>query len=326
VCDPFLLDGVGLANSTARTPSTRRVGTRGRSHAVDGVVAQRVATVTPSTRPEDVIPAQIHAVEKQRVRKWYALEADADGEHKSSNVHGELELILEWCYNPELDFDPFCEEDKHPEKPPNEVCVGLGRGRHLAIKDKAVLYGEGSSDPRCTLRIDGTELKEVSAVKKTTLNPIWNETFAFPYSRGPDDSQPPSLVIECEDVDTVTASARIKPSRVVASTPSTRRSLDDDPTHWSLRAQVTAADFMGLVRIELDPLKDHKRLKKWLPLQARSDDKASSNISGDLEVFVRWWSVWKSTSASDALAPPQHRAGIMKMAWRSTRRCSTTAP
>ena len=116
-----------------------------------------------------------------------------------------------------------------------------------------MLYGEGSSDPRCTLRIDGTELKEVSQVKKTTLNPIWNETFAFPYSRGPDDSQPPELVIECEDVDTV-----------------------------------SAADFMGLVRVELDPLKDHKRLKKWLPLQARSDDKASSNISGDLEVFVRW--------------------------------------
>ena len=205
--------------------------------------------MTPSTR----IPAQIHAVEKQRVRKWYPLEADAGGDHKSSNVHGELELILEWCYNPELDFDPFCEEDKYPDKPPNEVCVGLGRGRHLAIKDKAVLYGEGSSDPRCTLRIDGTELKEVSQVKKTTLNPIWNETFAFPYSRGPDDSQPPSLVIECEDVDTV-----------------------------------TAADFMGLIRVELDPLKDHKRLKKWLPLQARSDDKASSNISGDLEVFVRW--------------------------------------
>ena len=187
------------------------------------------------------------------MRKWYPLEADAAGEHKSSNIHGELELILEWCYNPELDFDPLCEEDKYPEKPPNEVCVGLGRGRHLAIKDKAVLYGEGSSDPRCTLRIDGTELKEVSAVRKTTLNPIWNETFAFPYSRGPDDSQPPELVIECEDVDTV-----------------------------------SAADFMGLVRVELDPLKDHKRLKKWLPLQARSDDKASSNISGDLEVFVRW--------------------------------------
>ena len=201
----------------------------------------------------DARPAQINAVEKQRVRKWYPLEADAGGEHKSSNVHGELELILEWCYNPELDFDPFCEEDKYPDKAPNEVCVGLGRGRHLAIKDKAVLYGEGSSDPRCTLRIDGTELKEVSQVKKTTLNPIWNETFAFPYSRGPDDSQPPSLVIECEDVDTI-----------------------------------TAADFMGLVRVELDPLKDHKRLKTWLPLQARSDAKASSNISGDLEVFVRW--------------------------------------
>ena len=29
-------------------------------------------------------------------------------------------------------------------------------------------------------------------------------------------------------------------------------------------------------------------MKKWLPLQAKSDDKASSNISGDLELFVKW--------------------------------------
>ena len=194
------------------------------------------------------------------MRKWYPLEADADGEHKSSNIHGELELILEWCYNPELDFDPFArsrrpkfvpcpaldaierlthhtqvEDDKYPDKAPNEVCVGLGRGRHLAIKDKAVLYGEGSSDPRCTLRIDGTELKEVSAVKKTTLNPIWNQTFTFPYSRGPDDSQPPELVIECEDVDTVTASARIKPSRRASWPPRHRRDARSMMTQLTVR-------------------------------------------------------------------------------------------
>ena len=72
---------------------------------------------TPSTRPEDVIPAQLNAVEKQRVRKWYALEADAGGEHKSSNVHGELELILEWCYNPELDFDPFARSRRPKIRP-----------------------------------------------------------------------------------------------------------------------------------------------------------------------------------------------------------------
>ena len=35
------------------------------------------------------------------------LEADAGGEHKSSNVHGELELILVSCATTiELDFDP----------------------------------------------------------------------------------------------------------------------------------------------------------------------------------------------------------------------------
>lgn len=188
---------------------------------------------------------------RERTRKWYPLQADAEGKHKSSNVVGELELILEWCYNQLLDFDPFLEEDLHPDKKPNEVRVALGRGRNLAVKDKAVLYGEGSSDPRCTLYIAHTELREVSQVQKKTLNPIWNEAFAFPYSRGPDASQPPELIIECEDVDALSAS-----------------------------------DFMGLVRFELDALQNHARWHGYKPLQAKTE--GSSNISGELEVFVQW--------------------------------------
>ena len=68
-------------------------------------------------RRDTLIPAQLNAVEKQRVRKWYALGADAGGEHKSSNVHGELELILEWCYNPDLDFDPFARSRRPKIRP-----------------------------------------------------------------------------------------------------------------------------------------------------------------------------------------------------------------
>ena len=80
------------------------------------------------------------------MRKWYALEADAGGEHKSSNVHGELELILEWCYNPELDFDPYPDSELKPDyedKAPNELRLALVQARGLAIKDKNLLSKGG---------------------------------------------------------------------------------------------------------------------------------------------------------------------------------------
>ena len=79
----------------------------------------------------------LETVEKKRTRAWYPLEADAEGKHKSSNVVGAVELILEWCYDPEMDFDPFMEPDEHPDKAPNEIRIGLARGRNLAVKDKA---------------------------------------------------------------------------------------------------------------------------------------------------------------------------------------------
>ena len=79
----------------------------------------------------------LETVEKKRTRAWYPLEADAKGKHKSSNVVGAVELILEWCYDLEMDFDPFMEPDEHPDKAPNEIRIGLARGRNLAVKDKA---------------------------------------------------------------------------------------------------------------------------------------------------------------------------------------------
>ena len=41
---------------------------------------------------------------KRRSRSWHKLEA-VDG--KSSNVTGELDVVVQWRYNPALDFDPW---------------------------------------------------------------------------------------------------------------------------------------------------------------------------------------------------------------------------
>ena len=68
---------------------------------------------TPSTRP--LIPAQLNAVEKQRV-EWRRADAGAT-KSNAKLEHGELNLILSGGSNPALDFDPFAAEDKYPEKP-----------------------------------------------------------------------------------------------------------------------------------------------------------------------------------------------------------------
>ena len=195
----------------------------------------------------------LEPLKKQRTRAWHPLQADAEGKHKSSNVCGEVELVLYWTYNEALDFDPFLEEDAFPEKPSNELRIGLAQGRNLAIKDKDLFGSGGSSDPRVIFTVDGTELKATSTCKKKTLNPRWKEIFVLPYTRGPEDSQPPFLTVTCEDVD-----------------------------------ELTSADFMGRVQIELDPLLDHKRSRAWHALQAKSDAKTSSNIAGDLDIVLQW--------------------------------------
>ena len=112
------------------------------------------------------------------------------------------------------------------------------------------------SDPRATLRVSGTELEAQSTVKKKNLNPRWCEVFSFPYTPGSENENPPFLDVILEDVD-----------------------------------QLSAGDFMGRVRVDLNPIKDHTRLRKWFPLQADAEGvgvKESSNVIGDVELVVQW--------------------------------------
>ena len=64
----------------------------------------------------------------------------------------------------------------------------------------------GSSDPRCTLTVSGTELKAQSTTKQKTLEPRWCEVFSFEYTPGSDTENPPVLDVLVEDIDAVRVS------------------------------------------------------------------------------------------------------------------------
>ena len=126
------------------------------------------------------------------VRKWHSL-----GEDK-----GEVELVLQWCYDADRDFEAFPEVDESGSMP-NELCVGVFRARNLAVKDKGIV-GKGSSDPYVKLKVAGTTLERRTKVKKTSLDPVWKELFILPLSsERPPDKPTPQLEVSCWDHDTV---------------------------------------------------------------------------------------------------------------------------
>ena len=63
----------------------------------------------------------------------------------------------------------------------------------------------GSSDPRCTLTVSGTELKAQSSTKQKTLRARWCEVFSFEYTPGSDSENPPVLDVLVEDIDAVSS-------------------------------------------------------------------------------------------------------------------------
>ena len=96
-------------------------------------------------------------------------------------------------FEPWLDVFP-------PDKPPNELLIGLCAGRDLAIRDTSVFTKGGNSDPRCVFSIkDRPDLKCQSTVKKKNLNPVYGETFSF--ELGADELEAPTLHVRCEDYD-----------------------------------------------------------------------------------------------------------------------------
>ena len=201
---------------------------------------------------------ELAPLKNQRLRKWFPLSADAEGKKGSSNVTGDLELVVQWRHNPALAFAPFADEVEAVEgKKPNELRVAAIQARRLAVKDKSMV-GKGTSDPVVTFEL-GSVKAETTVKKKTLnpvqksncrgarrvsagpeltgcfvhrLNPIWKEAFAKPCSV--EEAQDCQLKVSVGDWDAVTArdfmgSCTVHKSNcggVSTSTPSTRRPFD----------------------------------------------------------------------------------------------------
>eukprot|EP01013_Petalomonas_cantuscygni_P030816 TRINITY_DN56886_c0_g1_i1.p1 TRINITY_DN56886_c0_g1~~TRINITY_DN56886_c0_g1_i1.p1 ORF type:complete len:969 (-),score=190.09 TRINITY_DN56886_c0_g1_i1:276-3182(-) len=85
----------------------------------------------------------------------------------------------------------------HPSFPHNValhgyLCVHISAGRGLPAKDAG-----GTSDPYCTLHVDGMKLLTTLAMPRT-LNPTWNETHAIPVCHAGRE-----ISLECKDEDLV---------------------------------------------------------------------------------------------------------------------------
>ena len=113
--------------------------------------------------------------------------------------------------------------------------------------DKA-LIGKSSSDPRCTFSVAGTAIKLQSSTKKSTLTPTWKETFEVALPKGPPETKW-ELVVDMEDWD-----------------------------------RVSAADFMGRVTIQMEPLADQAIVKGWYPLT----DKDGATAKGEVYLVLQW--------------------------------------
>jgi hypothetical protein len=121
-------------------------------------------------------------------------------------VHGDVELIILWRYNPSLDWDPF-DRGNVSDGPVNELRIAAFRGRKLAIRDKNLFSAGGSSDPKLTFALTTagkvSEKFKTKAIK-TTLDPVWKEQFCFPLK--PDDCGGTCVLeVKCEDADTISS-------------------------------------------------------------------------------------------------------------------------
>ena len=128
-------------------------------------------------------------------------------------------------FEPWLDVFP-------PDKPPNELLIGLCAGRDLAIRDTSVFTKGGSSDPRCVFSIkDRPDLKCQSTVKKKNLNPVYGETFSFELEvrdrqvAGGDGAQPLHTPPILQIINRPAVAQVVKSCRITA--PASRREGDE---------------------------------------------------------------------------------------------------
>jgi hypothetical protein len=152
------------------------------------------------------IPLAPFAASQKAKRGWYKLAgdkaaADGDGALAGDGSLGQVLVVVQWRYNPALDFAPLEEaDDGGLAHPANELRVALYRGRGLAIKDKNMFSEGGSSDPRVIFRVmDGTQelAKWLSGTRTKTLDPVWRETYAKELRADKVNATSSDLVLRC---------------------------------------------------------------------------------------------------------------------------------
>ncbi len=228
---------------------------------------------------------------------WLPLEGEG--------ASGDVCVVVCWRYSEARAFSPFEDEPRvaawqatlslnlcdgvvvtHwsvprrlPEgKEPNELRIGLFQATGLAVKDKALLWGEGSSDPRITFELPGTALKCTSETVKKSLDPTWKQ------------------VLVCVEIKTSGApSARWRtrqPNSPVDSTQVLTLELPKGPAGaLVLRGkcedvdEVSGADFMGQFEVDLNDCLDGSVKRIWRSLEPRTE---KDDVSGDVELVLQW--------------------------------------
>ena len=135
-------------------------------------------------------------------REWYTLVQTDKGLPKE--VSGEVNVVLQWRYNPDLDYDPMNEPVEYPDEEPNELRLAVVQARGLAIMDKNLLSKGGSSDPFVEVSLSSAKKAKKTAVKKKTLEPVFHEQFQWSVSPSSSDVQP-SLTFNVKDWDAVSS-------------------------------------------------------------------------------------------------------------------------
>ena len=188
------------------------------------------------------------SIDHRRVtRSWLPLGARS----AKTEPQGEVEIQLWMRYSKELDFDPFMDRNFHKLEKPNELQIGLIRGRDLAAKD-GTLFTQATSDPQVIFSIKGTELIRRSTYKIKSLAPRWNEIYDMPFEEGMTEEEVPTLLCTCEDYD-----------------------------------DFSSNDFMGFLEFEIAKFR-HRRYRDWYDLQP-DPKRPKELVSGKLEIVLRWW-------------------------------------
>ena len=105
-----------------------------------------------------------------------------------SPTHPPCQIALRWVFNEDLAFYDDDALDAVGE-PPNQLLIAVLQARGLPVMDRK-LFGGGSSDPVVKIELCGeegattdmpplTDRVRKTTVRKSTLTPVWNESFAF---------------------------------------------------------------------------------------------------------------------------------------------------